>query len=213
MADETPVRAKRPRYGGRRDRSDEVVAAAAAAFAASGYNNTSLADIAATLGMTPAGILHRFRLKENLLTAVLQARDRDDVGPEVYEVFPRGQAYLDHLVRTMRANAERPGIARIYTVLSAEAATQDHPAQEWFRDRYRGLRATIDDAVRTALDLPDGLMAEQTATATNAIIATMDGLQLQWLLDPDSVDMPRALERMISATMAELRLEKTHITP
>lgn len=37
--------------------------------------------------------------------------------------------------------------------------------------------------------LPNGLTPERTAPL---LVAVMDGLQYQWLLDPESVDMPGA---------------------
>ena len=38
----------------------------------------------------------------------------------------------------------------------------------------------------------------------NAIIAVMDGLQIQWLLAPDSVDMAASTDRVITALLAGL---------
>ena len=37
----------------------------------------------------------------------------------------------------------------------------------------------------------------EVATTARVIVATMDGLQLQWLLDPGSVDMTQATELAI----------------
>ena len=84
-------------------------------------------------------MLHYFRSKSQLLTGVLELRDRADIG-QLGPDRPQGLAFLRHLVDTARRNAEREGIVRLYTVLSAESVTEVHPAQEYFRDRYTGLR-------------------------------------------------------------------------
>ncbi|CAM5402736.1 hypothetical protein SMICM304S_03414 [Streptomyces microflavus] len=134
------------------------------------------------VGLTQAGVLHYFRSKALLLTSVLELRDRADIeqlGPD----RPQGLDFLRHLVNTALRNAEREGIVRLYAVLSAESVTDDHPAQEYFRDRYDGLRVFVADALREACELPAD-RADITENAANAIIAVMDGLQVQWLLAP-----------------------------
>ncbi|RKS09188.1 TetR family transcriptional regulator [Nocardiopsis sp. Huas11] len=187
------------------NRREQILRTAADAFATQGFNNTSLADIAAMLDITPAGVLHHFGSKHALLTAVLELRDDTDPAPE-------GSRMLDHLVATAQRNAERPGTTQLYAVLSAESATDSHPAQAWFRERFTVLRQEIGDAVLDRLDPraraaasapgPDGRTRADEAAA--AIIAVMDGLQVQWLLDPEAVDMAAVTETVIDALVARL---------
>lgn len=172
-------------------------------FAARGYNNASLAEIADRAGLTQAGVLHYFRSKALLLTSVLELRDQTDIeqlGPD----RPRGLAFLRHLIDTSRRNSEREGIVRLYTVLSAESVTDSHPAQEYFRDRYTGLRAFVVDALREAAELGEAREDLDVENVANAIIAVMDGLQVQWLLSPESVDMAASTERVVSALLASI---------
>lgn len=171
-------------------------------FAARGYNNASLAEIADRAGLTQAGVLHYFRSKALLLTSVLELRDQSDIeqqGPD----RPHGLAFLRHLVDTATRNAEREGIVRLYAVLSAESVTDDHPAQTYFRDRYDGLRTFVADALREACDLPDD-ETEKVGNAANAVIAVMDGLQVQWLLAPGSVDMAASTDLVLTALLKSL---------
>lgn len=180
------------------NRREEILRAATDAFAAQGFNNASLADIAAGLGVTPAGVLHHFGSKTDLLTAVLERRDSDDPPPA-------GGGMLDHLVATAQRNAEQPGTTRLYAVLSAESATAGHPAQDWFRSRYEGLRADVERALLDRLGLPaaDGV-PDDVRDAAAAIIAVMDGMQVQWLLAPDSVDMAGATRAVIESVVDRL---------
>ncbi|WP_442480942.1 TetR/AcrR family transcriptional regulator [Streptomyces kroppenstedtii] len=173
-------------------------------FAARGYNNASLAEIADRAGLTQAGVLHYFRSKSLLLTSVLELRDDTDI-EQLGTERPRGLRFLHHLVETARRNAEREGIVRLYAVLSAESVTDDHPAQEYFRSRYAGLRDFVADALTETCRLGDGEAdAERARHAANAIIAVMDGLQIQWLLDPTAVDMAASTELVIDAVLARL---------
>lgn len=205
MSESTPNGERQPRTGRSlkaQQRRQEILQIAMDTFAARGYNNASLQEIADRAGVTQAGVLHYFRSKAQLLTSVLDLRDASDIeqlGPE----RPRGLAFLRHLVDTARRNAEREGIVRLYAVLSAESVTEGHPAQDYFRERYAGLRAFVTEALAEASELGEtrpGLDLEEAATA---IIAVMDGLQIQWLLAPDSVDMAASTDRVITALLAD----------
>ncbi|MFE8916583.1 TetR/AcrR family transcriptional regulator [Streptomyces globisporus] len=201
-----PAGPRTPRSPEARQRQQDILAIAMDTFAARGYNNASLAEIADRVGLTQAGVLHYFRSKALLLTSVLELRDQRDIeqlGPD----RPQGLDFLRHLVNTALRNAEREGIVRLYAVLSAESVTDDHPAQDYFRDRYDGLRAFVADALREACELP----AERTGpadNAANAIIAVMDGLQVQWLLAPESVDMAASTDLVVTSLLATLAPER-----
>ncbi|RKN40530.1 TetR/AcrR family transcriptional regulator [Streptomyces hoynatensis] len=169
-------------------------------FASRGYHNASLAEIAERAGLTQAGVLHYFRSKSGLLTGVLALRDASDLeqpGPG----RPQGLAFLRHLVDTVRRNVEREGIVRLYTVLAAESVTEGHPAQDWFRDRYSGLRSLLVAALAEARELGQVRPGLDLDAVAAALVAVMDGLQVQWLLDPEAVDMAAATDQLIGALL------------
>ncbi|MCP2266832.1 transcriptional regulator, TetR family [Promicromonospora thailandica] len=178
------------------ERRAEILRIAMETFAERGYQSASLAEIAARVGLTQAGVLHYFSSKASLLTGVLDLRDSTDID-ELGHERPRGLAFLRHLVETTRRNTEREGIVRLYTVLAAESVTAEHPAQAYFRDRYRGLLALVVEALEEARARDEVADDVDPPTAARVIVATMDGLQLQWLLEPGSVDMARATEVVI----------------
>ncbi|TPW77540.1 TetR/AcrR family transcriptional regulator [Schumannella soli] len=196
------ARAQRPsrRSGQRRA---EILRAATAVFGERGYANGSLNEIAERVGMTHAGVLHHFGSKEQLLIAVLEYRDDADVAELEGHHAPRGAALLDHLVETAQNNAERRGIVQGYTALLGESVTEEHPARQFFTDRYTGLRDMVTSAIADAT----GRSADDplVSSAASVVIATMDGLQTQWLLDPSSVDMREAVRLTVEALVARLR--------
>ncbi len=199
-----------PRSVEARRRQQEILHIATDTFAARGYNNASLAEIADRVGLTQAGVLHYFRSKALLLTSVLELRDEADI-EQLGTDRPQGLEFLRHLVATARRNAEREGIVRLYTVLSAESVTDAHPAQAYFRDRYAGLRAFVTDAVIEACGA-DEETRPAAQNAANAIIAVMDGLQVQWLLAPDNVDMVASTDLVITSLLAHLAPERFSAT-
>ncbi|RFA11663.1 hypothetical protein B7R22_18510 [Subtercola boreus] len=194
-------KARKPRASTAATR-ERIIEAAMAVFANRGYNNSSLLEIADQAEMTHAGVLHHFGSKDNLLTAVLAHRDDADVAELHDHKLPTGAAMLEHLVHTARANAKRPGIVQAYAVLSVESVTENHPAQNFFRDRLAGLRVIVSDALRAVVS--DNVPQHQINQAASLIIATMDGLQVQWLLEPDVIDMAAGVETTITAVVAQL---------
>jgi AcrR family transcriptional regulator len=178
--------------GGNAARSEaarqRLLEAALRALATSGYQGSSLSRIAAEAGMTTAGLLHHFPSKEQLLIAVLVERDRSDGARHQLRDF-QGLAALDRLVELVGYNSHVPGVVRAFTVLMGEAVAEDHPAHEWFERRYPRRRDNIAAALRAGIDTGE-IRADIDCDALAAeIVAMMDGLQVQWLLDPDQVDL------------------------
>ncbi|WP_084077167.1 TetR/AcrR family transcriptional regulator [Demequina sp. NBRC 110057] len=170
-------------------RRREILAAALEIFGAKGYNNGPLAEIAEQVGMTHAGILHHFGSKDRLLVEVLRYRDESDVEGIEGQHIPGGTELFRHLIRTAFANEERPGIVQAYAVLSAESVTDSNPGREYFEDRYRVLRGEVAEAFRAMCaerGVDDPAHVERAATS---VLAVMDGLQVQWLLDPTQVEL------------------------
>jgi len=178
-------------YAKGRAKRQEILDQAMALFGESGYRGSSLREISTRCGLSHPGLLHHFPSKQSLLLAVLEHRD------EVDGARLSGRTGLDALrglVELARLNATRPGIVELFTVLSAEATSADHPAHPFFAARY--LRTV--DAIERAYDQvrSDGLLRPgiEPAAAARQFVALMDGLQLQWLLDRRRLDMAAVLE-------------------
>ena len=182
-----------------RQKRTEILKAAAEIFGNKGSANGTLADVAEQVGMTHAGVLHHFGSKQNLLLEVLAYRDQADVAELDEKHIPGGAELFLHLVRTAFVNAQRPGIVQSYTVLSAESITDDHPARGFFEERYTTLRREITEAF-DELCAQEGVSDQgAVAAASAAILAVMDGLQLQWLLHPKVVELGETSEFAIRA--------------
>jgi AcrR family transcriptional regulator len=194
-------RRPRPETLARRER---ILEAAMTTFGARGYNKGPLTEIADQVGMTHAGVLHHFGSKDQLLLEVLRYRDESDVKDLEGQHMPGGIDLFRHLVRTALLNARRAGIVQAYVVLSAESVTEGHPARDWFVERYRTLRREVGEAFRAVcaergIDEPDTV-----GRAAASILAVMDGLQVQWLLDPDAVDLAESSAFAIEAIVAQV---------
>ncbi|MFF7166762.1 TetR/AcrR family transcriptional regulator [Streptomyces sp. NPDC008086] len=166
------------------ERRAEIVRAALEVIAERGYRGASLGAVAERVGLTQQGLLHYFPTKDALLVAVLQERDQ-------WDAVPGARWRVDLLASLVEYNAMRPGIIQTFSALLGESVTEGHPARAYFTERYTDVRASMAEVLRAEYGdrLPNGLTPERTAPL---LVAVMDGLQYQWLLDPESVDMPGA---------------------
>ena len=177
----------------------EILEAAVEIFGNKGSTNGTLADVAEQVGMTHAGVLHHFGSKQNLLLEVLAYRDQADVKDLDDKHIPDGPELFLHLVRTAFANTRRPGIVQAYTVLSNESVTDGHPARAFFEARYTTLRREVSEAFHELCAQQGVREPDTVAAASAAILAVMDGLQLQWLLHPEIVELGETSEFAIRA--------------
>jgi AcrR family transcriptional regulator len=206
-------RAPRPRAG-TLERRRRILRAALVTFGSKGYSNGPLTEIAEQVDMTHAGILHHFGSKDQLLIEVLKFRDETDVEDLAEQRIPDGIDLFRHLVRTAFANEQRPGIVQAYAVLSAESVTDGHPGRAHFEQRYTTLRGEIADAFRLVCAERGLAVPETVDRAAASILAVMDGLQVQWLLARDDVELAEtsafAIEALVSAVLGPEGGELVH---
>ncbi|RLP77471.1 TetR/AcrR family transcriptional regulator [Mycetocola tolaasinivorans] len=183
-------------------RRREILRAATDIFGSKGSVNGTLTDIADQVGMTHAGILHHFGSKDLLLMEVLTYRDESDVDHLEEKHIPTGIEFFRHLVRTAFSNAQRAGLVQLYAVLSAESVTDDHAARDYFVDRYRNLRQEAIESFELLCAQREVEAPDTVAHAAAAILAVMDGLQIQWLLDPENLLLGEASEFAIEAIVS-----------
>ncbi|MFD8633909.1 TetR/AcrR family transcriptional regulator [Streptomyces sp. NPDC059533] len=177
------------------ERREEIVLAALEVIAERGYRGAALATVAERVGLTQQGLLHYFPTKEALLVAVLEERDRWDTGGG--SRVSADSWRLDLLDSLVEYNAMRPGIVQTFSALLGESVTEEHPARAFFTERYEQVRREMASLLRREFGdrLPSGLTPEEAAPLLTAV---MDGLQYQWLLAPESVDMPAAFRSFLT---------------
>ncbi|MET9252783.1 TetR/AcrR family transcriptional regulator [Streptomyces sp. NPDC003717] len=166
------------------ERRAEIVRAALEVIAERGYRGASLAAVAERVGLTQQGLMHHFPTKDALLVAVLDERDH-------WDALPADRLRMDLLGALVEYNAMRPGVVQTFSALLGESVTDGHPARPFFTERYGRVRATMAELLRAEYGdrLPGGLPPERVAPL---LVALLDGLQYQWLLDPEAVDMAAA---------------------
>ncbi|MFG1927123.1 TetR/AcrR family transcriptional regulator [Cryptosporangium sp. NPDC048952] len=192
---------RRPRgsYSKGRAKRAEILSEAVRVFAESGYRGGSLKEIAERVGLSQAGLLHHFTSKEQLLAEVLAERDAEDGARMFPPGAPRtGSDALLRMAGQVRHNTTVPGLVQLYATLSGEAVAEGHPAREPFVERYRELRSLMATAVAEAQASGEVPADRDPVMIATALIAVMDGLQIQWLLEPDAIDMPAVFDTLLA---------------
>jgi AcrR family transcriptional regulator len=183
-------------YAKGRAKRAEIIDRATAMFGEVGYRGASLREIAARCGISHPGLLHHFPTKEALLIAVLEHRDDEDTA----RYFSPAATGVDQLRRTVALvahNEERRGIVELFAVLSAEATAPDHPAHDYFVRRYGAALGNIEQAYEQARRAGALRADVEPATAARELVALMDGLQLQWLLDGGATPMAETVRQHV----------------
>ena len=206
-----PAAGSRSRHDGSyavgRARRTRILHIAMEEFAENGYRGASLARIAERAELSQPGLLHHFRTKEELLAATLDLRDEMDSerfadadGKPV-----TGLAVLTVLADLVAHNQRIPGLVQLFTVLSAESVTADHPAHAWAHSRYRRIRTLIGDGLRAGIEAGEIRADVDVDAHVMRLIAMMDGLQQQWLVEPAAVDMAAVFQGYVDEVVEAVR--------
>lgn len=174
---------------------EEILTRALEVIAQQGYRGASIKEIAQAVGLSQAGLLHYFESKEHLFVEVLRKRDEMD-SPALADPDTGTDVFFSRFLATVRHNSEVPGLVQLFSQLSVDAADPQHPAHPYFVERTATFRDLVVAHLR--VDPDDPASAAEAEAWARILQAVSDGLQLQWMLDPD-VDMAGTLERLLRA--------------
>lgn len=183
-----PTRPKRIRrstgpYKAADARREAILDAAIEHFAAWGFFNSSVPKIAAQVGLTKTGLLHHFGSKEGLLQAVLELREQR--GTEAF--FDLDQIldpidYFQRIVAQAAFNETQPGLTHMFSILAAEASNPEHPAHDYFEQRYRRIIGASASLLRSAVSAGSLRPDADPEQLASEIIGVLDGFVVQWAL-------------------------------
>ena len=161
------------------DRKQRILEVAERLLARYGWRNTSLAQIAKEAGVSAAGLLHHFESKEQLLNAVLDARDVDD---DIHA--DRSGDLVTEICRVAERFDRAPELVGTFSVLLIENIAPDAPLHDRLLARQRAAVDIVAELIasgqrggRYRTDFDPAIKAVE-------ILAFVNGMETAWLLDP-----------------------------
>jgi AcrR family transcriptional regulator len=183
MQESAQTRTRGPYRTGIR-RREQLVGIAMDVFGEYGFAGGSIRTIAEQAGVNHATLIQHFGSKEGLLTAVLEEWDRRTVENGLTDVS--GLDYFRRLPDVMAAHQNNRGLLELFTTIAAEASNPAHPGHAFITQRYATNLATLAAHLREAVEAGDiaPLSPAQIEVEVRLLTAMMDGIGLQWLLNP-----------------------------
>jgi AcrR family transcriptional regulator len=183
------------------DRRRQILDEATRIVGRRGYYGFSVQELADSCGLTVAGVLHHVGTKEKLLIALLEDRDRRDAeaitGHDWADAEDRGIVVtvaeaLEVLHNLVVRNSTQPELVRLHVVLRSEALDRQHPAYDYFRTR----EARVIAALARMIERLGG--TDEPRSVARQLVATMAGLEEQWLRFPDEFELVAEWDRAMA---------------
>ncbi len=186
---------------------EAILDAAFRLFARDGIRQTSLADIAHGADVPEDELRARYDDVDGLLLAVLEQVDASFLDTENDIAAGAPFSILETLRRqpaAARVLVDRPDLARLRVVVSFEAIVRGGAARLYTQRRTEAIRCwfaqLLTEGVRTGEITPD---VDADARAAEWV-AFMEGIQIQWLLHPERIDLVRAYESYVDDLIDEI---------
>jgi AcrR family transcriptional regulator len=170
-------------------------------FSRKGFHAANVSDVAAEAGVSQGTVYHYFDSKESIFMAVFEAWETGNLYSEVGAAMDASASATEQLRYLAGAVGERMAQAGEIFPANVEFWSHIHrdPAiREGFRRIFGELRGTVAKLIQNGIDQGEFAPIDPEAAA-GLLVAAYDGLILQWLADPQSVDWQTA-----SATLTEL---------
>jgi AcrR family transcriptional regulator len=180
-------------------RRQQILDNVIALLAQRGVDRASLRTVAEAIGVSHTALRHYFSSRDELLVEAYRTHEARAAG----DGPAADSSAVSVIIEAAERNRSIPGLVELYATLSTDALQEQHAlTREFVRGRFRSLRAALAERIAEGQPAQDGRprAAEETGSAgidpmdaAALVIAASDGLQIQWLLDPDEVDVGRSL--------------------
>jgi AcrR family transcriptional regulator len=171
-------------------RRQQILDSVIALLAQRGVDRASLRTVGEAIGVSHTALRHYFSSRDELLVEAYRTHEARAAG----DGPAADSSAVSVIIEAAERNRSIPGLVELYATLTTDALQEQHAlTREFVRDRFRSLRATLAELIaegRPALAVASGI---DPMDAAALVIAASDGLQIQWLLDPDGVDVGRSL--------------------
>ena len=183
----------------RDERKAQLLQAASNVFSRIGFHAANVSDVATEAGVSQGTIYHYFKSKDDLFMAVFEAWETESFYQEVHAAAVGSASAAEQLrqlaygigVRMAEARELLPANVEFWSHIYRNAAIK-----ESFRQIFSGLRTTLAKLIQDGIAQGEFVSIDPNAAAS-LFIAIYDGLILQWLADPKSMDWKKESKTLV----------------
>lgn len=196
-----------PRVVDKDERRREILSAATRVFSRRGYAATRIEDVALEAGVAKGTVYIYFESRDEILRAAFEAFE-EELLAGVRAVLKRDDPALQRLqavIRTVLSSMEaEPELARVVLDFWAAGTFGGKTGIDFGRiyAEYREiLGALLEEAGR------EGTVRQDLPEKTPAVIVgAIEGVLLQWIVDPDAVPLGRMAEPVLDTLFGGLMI-------
>ena len=171
-------------------RRQQILDSAITLLAQRGVDRASLRTVGEAIGVSHTALRHYFSSRDELLVEAYRAHE----ARAAPDAPADGESAVGLIVAAAERNRAIPGLVELYATLTTDALQEQHAVtREFVRGRFRSLRAELAALIESGQRAGRVAADIDPADAAALVVAASDGLQIQWLLDPDAVDVGRSL--------------------
>lgn len=174
----TPGKPRGP-YARTAERRKKIAQAVLDLVREKGHAAVTTAEVADRSDTREATVMYHFPTREHLLVAALKLADEQD-SASVPADFG-----LEHLQSFVAQAPRRVEIMRLYAAIAGSATTPDTPAHEFIAEHYTTVVENLAAMVRRHQQAGRAHPALDPQRTARQLVAVWDGLQAQWLVNPD----------------------------
>lgn len=191
----------------RATRKRELLLAARRVFARKGYHAANVADVAAEAKVSQGTVYHYFESKDVLLMAVFESWELEHLQQALLVSLDTEASASGKLNMIARASAQR--LSSAFDLLSTEAEFWSHiPRHAAIRKGFRRMFSQMADDVAQVIQfgIDRGEFRDIDASLlARLLIATYDGLVLQWLADRKAIDWQASVNTLTTVILQGLQ--------
>lgn len=184
-------------YAGGLARREAILDATVEMIAEVGYHGLSMRDVARRVGISHPGVIYHFPSKEALLMAVVERyEEQASFDPSAIIGLPAMDVFQAFMELTEQLQTDKT-IVEMECMLAVESSAEILPAHDHFNLRITAMREVFQRAFSDLAEqgiLRDGVDPEH---ASVELMGEWYGLLIQWLYDPERMDVSALLAESI----------------
>ncbi len=179
-----------------------IIDAASKLIADKGVKQTTLAEIAREAGISRGTLFYYYASKNDLIYDILE-KHLSDLTDAIFASLPRRRSSTADLASVLQSaltgiiKDENNGRINLY--LLQEAIIDNNDLKDRFAVKYQTWRELIAGQIARAFGISD---SRRLAALGTLLLAMIDGLTIQFLLAPQSVNFPEVAQQMVSMISA-----------